>query len=155
MIMARILFAALVSVGLLTACGGGSGDEPHRKGEAVIPGRPGVGGGGEGGSSAELTDGTWRYVGEDVVLRYDAGGVLFTVSKEGMVEITELDGLGRVQAWIGTVGKDSVAVVASLQVNGSEIALSQVKMLKQSAKTMWYRATAADGSTSLLVLPGD
>lgn len=153
--MARILFAALVSVALLTACGGGSGDEPQRKGEAVTPGRPGVGGGSEGGSSAELSDGTWRYVGEDVVLRYDAGGVLFAVSKEGTVEITELDGLGRVQARIGAVGKDSVAVDASLRVNGSEIALSKVKMLKQSAKTMWYRATAADGSTSLLVLPGE
>lgn len=153
--MKRILSAAIMGMALLASCGGGSGDEPHRKGEVMPPERPGVGGGGEGGSPAELADATWRYVTEGKQLRYDSGGVLFTVSKYGAVEITELDGLGRVQVRIGQIGKDSIAANASLRVDGADVALSKVKMLKQSAKAMWYRAIAADGSTSLLVLPAD
>jgi len=146
-----MIFTALLFMSILPGCVRGSGEEPHSRDDVVKPGRPGTND--SDGNSTELADAVWRYVGSGLELRYDAVGILFTMTADGVVEIVNIDGLERVKARIGLIGADSVAHDVSISVNGTELKPVNFKMLKQTGESVWYRVAMTDGSASLLVVP--
>lgn len=150
--MAKIVFMILVFAVALTSCGG-RGDEPRRGIDVVAPGRPGAGG--NGVYDVELADAVWRYVGCGVELRYDSGGVLFSVAESGIVDIIAIDGLDRVKVQIGAIGSDSVATKSVMSVNGTEMKLRELKMLKRTSSAVWYRGAMSDGGSTWIVIPDD
>lgn len=103
--------------------------------------------------SHELSDDVWRVSGPGVTLRYDRGGVLFNQKADGTIEVFDLDGADRVSVSPGTVGTDSVCAGAAVAVNGTDVNLRQMKMLKRGDRRTWYVLTDDSDGRWVMVLP--
>lgn len=117
--------------------------------------RPGVGGG-EYDFSKELTDATWRFIGDGTELRYTSSGILFKTAETDnskTVEIIDLDGSDRIIISIGEIGTDSTVNHPSIKVNNREVKLSQMKMMKATPQSTWYHLISTEGTNCVLVTP--
>lgn len=172
----RIITAFVVPFFILlcaTGCGRGNDyrrDDPDTPGnggreEPIKPPsnpdsiqRPGVG---EGGYdfSKELTDATWRYVGDGIDLRYSTPGILFktadTSGDSKSVEIIDLDGTERIQVRIGSIASDSLVTAPAIIINDREVGLKRMKLKKTTTQATWYHIITTESANITLVTPGN
>lgn len=162
----RWLYAGLVVAGLLVgSCergsdnirhepekeenGGKDDNRPNNPGDDVRPGPSDK----EPDFTAEFADDVLRYVGTDLVMRFDRGGILVKVHADGRREMIDLDGDARVVFTAGERQPDSLHAGSILTVNGADIRLKTVRMKKQTAEAVWYHIVDKDDKSHVIVVP--
>ena len=141
-----VILTLLVSA-LAVSCGHSEPDMYGERTEGLpsdgdngVSGRPGISD--SNSLSHELSDEVWRVSGPDFELRYDRGGVLFSTNSDGSLEITDLDGVDRVNIALGKEGADSLLAGCRIAVNDVALVLREVRLLRHGDSRSWYETTA-------------
>ena len=159
------IMAIAVSVLALSACVTGCGhDTPQEPTEAMRPSGGGSSSGPAGPGSGhnpagsddpfrkEMDDDVLRVTGLGTDMRYDRGGVLFSTDRDGTRHVRDLDGTCEMRITLGSERRDSTLTGSSIVVDGNEIAVKEIKMMRCADGRTWYRVTVTDSDTAVMVL---
>ena len=162
----RVFIISAIAAACFCYMTGCSHDDPIDRVSAMRPSGDGNGGSsGNGGPGAghkpdttddafrkELDDDVFRVIGLGADMRYDRGGILFSVTKDGHRIVRDLDGAGEITVGLGQESSDSIMSGATVVVNGAEFQVSEIKMMHRGNGRTWYRVTANDGESGVMVL---
>ncbi|MBD5317619.1 MAG: hypothetical protein HDS11_08120 [Bacteroides sp.] len=112
--------------------------------DGKLPTENGGGSGSNDGApdmEAELADASVRYIGPDLTLRFDTGGVLVKHKPDGSAALISLD-------------EGSSAELVSeklLRVNGKAVVIAKQTILRQNGSSRWIACEDTEGRTHLFV----
>lgn len=99
-----------------------------------------------------MDDDVLRVTGLGTDMRYDRGGVLFSTDRDGTRHVRDLDGTCEMRITLGSERRDSTLTGSSIVVDGNEIAVKEIKMMRCADGRTWYRVTVTDSDTAVMVL---
>ena len=127
----KALVTLIITI-LLASCSHSYSNAPVNR-----PGAP------ETSESAELADYSMRISSPMLTLRYDDGGILFSLDDDGKISAVRLSDDCRFEF-------DPAA--PSLRVNGSTIPLACATLAKENNGCRWYRLTSPDSPAPIYIV---